>query len=340
MFSMILTYFKRHLLILLSVAAIGVSAENLQAIKNWCALPQGTSCTEDNGALKFETGNNVKAMHPYCRIPAGAFSSVRAIQFDIKSPSDAFSSAVLLYSKSQKKNIRFNFEVKSSDAWQTVTVKLNHPAVNMAEVKGWQFSFVGKEANLAVWVKNIKCLDEAGKEVAFSSTAVKPAIVNRKESNSVTVELNQAVDLQAVKNWVAIPKETTCTEDDGSLKFDACSSAKTLNPYCRIPAGAFSTVRALRFDIKIKADRLSTAVLLYNKQQKKNIRFNFKVKSPEVWQTVTVKLNNPAVNMAELTGWQFSFTGQQADFAVWVKNLKCLDEAGREIVFQPKKKVI
>ena len=330
---MILTYIKQYILILLSIAAIGVSAENMQAIKNWRALPKGTSCTEDNGALKFETGSNAKVMHPYCRIPAGAFSSVRAIQFDIKSPSDAFASAILLYSKSQKKNIRFNFKVKAADVWQTVTVKLNNPAVNMAEVQGWQFSFVSREPGLTVWAKNIKCLDEAGKEVAIKSTAAKSASVK-----TVTVEVNQAVDLQSAKNWVALPKETSCTDEDGSLKFDTCNKAKTINPYCRIPAGAFSTVRALRFDIKIQANHLSSAILLYNKQQKKNIRFNFKVKSPEVWQTITVKLNNPAVNMAELTGWQFSFSGQQTDFSVWVKNLKCLDEAGREIVFQPKKK--
>ncbi len=337
---MFLDHFRKWFVLLLGALTVSVSAVELQSVKNWLALPKGTSCTEDNGVLVFNTGNT-KHMHPYCRIPEGAFKSVRALQFDIQyhsqTQTDKLSSAVLLYNKAQKKNIRFSFKVNAPDIWQTVTVKLASPQINMAELKGWQFAFASRANNLTVRIKNLKYLDETD----VSSKSV-PAGSGKKAEKNIPAKVSAAVDLQSVKNWLALPKETSCTADDDTLKFASGDSAKQMFPYCRIPLGSFSAVQTLQFDIKYhcqaQTDKLNFAVLLYNRKQKKSSRFNFKVNAPDSWQTVRVKLVHPEINMAELKSWQFAFSGPNPDFSVWVKNFRCFDKAGKEIFFQSKKK--
>jgi|GEM_PF-2486694 len=161
--------FKRGFVILFSGLLIGVSAADLQSDKNWRSFPEGMICSKEDDALKFDSGDSNKQIYPLCHIPAGSFKNVRALQFDIKyhkpAQTDKFISAVLLYSKKLKKIVRFKFDVKSPDVWQTVTVKLVHPDVNMAELQNWQFFFACGKPGLSVRVKNIKCLDEAGKEI-------------------------------------------------------------------------------------------------------------------------------------------------------------------------------
>ena len=161
--------FKQQLSILLCGLVIGVSAANLLSVKNWRSFPEGMTCSKDGNAIRFDSGNREKQMFPLCHIPAGALGKVRALRFDIKysfqDASGKFISAVLLYSKSQKKNIRFPFQVKSPNVWQTVAVDLKHPDVDMAELRYWQFLFANRNPNLTVMVKNIRCLDETGKVI-------------------------------------------------------------------------------------------------------------------------------------------------------------------------------
>ena len=163
-----MTGFKQLLSVLLCGSVIGVSAANLFSVKNWRPFPKTVTCSKDGNAIRFDSGNREKQMFPLCHIPAGAFGKVRALRFDIKyccqDASGKFISAVLLYSKSQKKNIHFYFNVDEPDTWQTVTVDLSHPDVDMAKLRYWQFSFANRNPNLVVIVKDLKYLEETENE--------------------------------------------------------------------------------------------------------------------------------------------------------------------------------
>jgi|GEM_PF-5967819 len=323
---MTLLYFKPQFAVLLSALILGVSAVDLHSIKNWRSYPAGITCTKEGGTLKFNSGDDHKQMYPLCRIPAGSFKKVRALRFDIMYQSQAteekFIPEVLLYSKKLKKLVHFKFHVESPGVWQTVTVKLEHPDVNMAELQNWQFSFYSRQPNLIVLVKNLRCLGKGKEE------SVAPGGKNLKAGVST-------VYLQTIKNWRSFPAGITCAKEGVALKFDSGDNDQHMYPLCHIPVGSFKNVRALQFDIKYQSqaaeDKFIPQVLLYSKKLKKLVHFKFQVKSPDVWQTVTVKLEHPDVNMAELQNWQFSFYSRQPNLIVLVKNLRCLDDAGKEV---------
>ncbi len=337
-------FVKFWLLALLCLQAWGAGGEEWQSLSAWRAIPEGSACSLEEGALRFETGPGAKEIYPLCRVAAGELGEVHALRFDIRyqgAPDARFFSHVLLYSQSQKKNIHFTFKISAPEVWQTVTVKLEHPAVEREALKHWQFSFSSSQPGLAVWVKNLQCLDAQGRVLGENASETESAPVAPSGEDKVKVEVPSPVDFLEESQWRAFPEGSACSLEEGAMRFETGEGAKEMYPLCHIPAGAFARVHALRFDIRYHAApeaRFFSHVLLYSQSQKKNIHCTFKVSAPEVWQSVTVKLDHPAVEREALKYWQFSFSSSQPGLTVWVKNFQCLDAEGKEILFLGKKK--